>query len=59
MGLFRSRKTYYIYNPKTLVYERQYPSNKERVAVAFKNLSVGLAIGTAVFFAFIYLFESI
>jgi len=58
MGLFRSRKTYYLYNPKTLEYERQYPSTKERFIVALKNLSVGLLFGIAVFFAFIYLIES-
>ena len=58
MGLFRSRKAYYIYNPKTLEYERQYPSAKERFVLALKNLSIGLAFGIAVFFAFIRFFES-
>ena len=58
MGLFRSRKTYYLYNPKTLEYERQYLSGKERFVVALKNLSVGLAFGVVVFFGFIYIFES-
>jgi len=58
MGLFRARKAYYLYNPKTLEYERQYPSKKERLLAALKNLSAGLAIGVAAFFAFIYFFES-
>jgi len=58
MGLFRIRKTYYRYNSKTLEYERVYPSSKERFVVVFKNLSVGLAIGVAAFFGFIYLFDS-
>ena len=58
MGLLRSRKTYYLFNPKTLEYERQYPSKKERFIVALKNLSIGLAIGITSFLAFLYFFES-
>jgi len=58
MGLLRSRKAYYLYNQKTLEYERLFPSKKERLIVALKNLSVGLTIGIAAFFAFIYFFES-
>ena len=58
MGLLKSRKAYYLYNPKTLEYERQFPSAKERFLVALRNMSVGLVFGIAVFFAFIYLFES-
>ena len=58
MGLLKSRKTYFLYNPKTLEYERQYPSKKERVITALINLSAGLAFGIAVFFVFIYVFES-
>ena len=58
MGLFKTRKTYYMYNPKTLEYERVYPSAKERFVVAVKNLSFGLIIGVATFFSFLYLFDS-
>lgn len=58
MGLFGSRKTYYMYNPKTLEYERVYPSAKERFAVVLRNLSLGLIIGVAAFFGFIYFFDS-
>ena len=58
MKFFSSRKTYYMYNPKTLEYERIYPSAKERFIIVMRNLSVGLIIGMAAFFAFIYLFDS-
>lgn len=58
MRLFKTRKTYFLFNPKTLEYERKYPSIKERFVVALKNLSVGLAIGVAAFLGFIYFFES-
>ncbi|HCC52557.1 MAG TPA: peptidase M23 [Porphyromonadaceae bacterium] len=58
MGIFRSRKTYYMYNPKTLEYERVYPSVKERVVVVVRNLSLGLFIGFIAFFAFMYFFNS-
>ena len=58
MGLFRTRKTYYRYNSRTLEYERVYPSAKERFMIVFKNLSAGLAIGVGVFFGFTYLYDS-
>ena len=58
MGLFSSRKVYYMYNQKTLEYERVYPSVKERFIVALRNLTLGLALGIAAFFAFIYFFNS-
>ena len=58
MGLFSSRKVYYMYNQKTLEYERVYPSAKERFIVALRNLTLGLALGIAAFFAFIYFFNS-
>jgi len=58
MGLFSSRKVYFMYNQKTLEYERVYPSAKERFVVFFRNLSLGLVIGVGVFFAFIYFFDS-
>ena len=58
MGLFNSRKVYYRYNPKTLEYERVFPSGKERFVVALRNLTLGLIIGVATFFAFIHFFDS-
>ena len=58
MGFFSSRKVYYMFNQKTLEYERVYPSAKERFAVVLRNLSLGLAIGIAAFFTFIYFFAS-
>jgi len=58
MGLFKTRKTYYRYNAKTLEYERVYLSAKERFRIVLKNLSAGLAIGISVFLGFIYFFDS-
>jgi hypothetical protein len=58
MGIFRSRKTYYKFNPKTLEYERVYLSAKERMAVVVRNLCAGLLIGFIAFFTFVYLFNS-
>lgn len=58
MGLFGSRKAYYMYNPKTLEYERVFPSAKERCVVVLRNLSLGLLIGVVAFFGFIYFFNS-
>ena len=58
MGLFKSRKAYYKYNQSTLEYERVYPSAKERFVVAIRNLTLGLVIGVATFFAFQYFFDS-
>ena len=58
MGLFRTRKTYFRYNSKTLEYERVYPSAKERFMIVFRNLSAGLAIGVGAFIAFTYFIES-
>ena len=58
MGLFSSRKAFFMYNQKTLEFERVYPSAKERFVVVIRNLSLGLAIGIAAFFAFIYFFNS-
>jgi len=58
MGLFKSRKAYYKYNQSTLEYERVYPSAKERFVVALRNLTLGLIIGVATFFAFQYFFDS-
>ena len=58
MGIFGNRKTYYKYNPNTLTYERVYLSAKQRFLVVLRHLSLGIVIGTGVFFAFIYFFDS-
>jgi murein DD-endopeptidase MepM/ murein hydrolase activator NlpD len=58
MGIFGSRKTYYKYNPNTLTYERVYLSAKQQFLVVLRHLSLGILIGTGVFFAFIYFFDS-
>jgi murein DD-endopeptidase MepM/ murein hydrolase activator NlpD len=47
-----------MYNSRTLEYERVYLSAKERFMVVLRNLSLGLMIGVAVFFGFIYFFDS-
>ena len=58
MGLFRTRKAYFRYNPKTLEYERVYLSGKERFVAGLKDLSVGLMIGVMAFIAFIFFYPS-
>lgn len=58
MGLFKTRKTYYLYNPNTLNYERVYPSAKERFLIVLRHLSIGLAIGIGVFFILMYTIDS-
>ncbi len=54
MKLFKSRKTYYLYNPNTLSYERVYPTAKERFFGLLRHLSIGIAIGVAAFFVMLY-----
>ena len=58
MKLFKSRKTYYLYNPSTLSYERVYPSAKERFFAVVRHLCIGIAIGLGVFFIALYLIPS-
>lgn len=58
MKLFKNRKTYYRYNPKTLDYERVYPSVKDRFFSVLRHLSTGLAFGIATFFIMIYVVDS-
>ena len=50
MKLFKSRKTYYLYNPNTLSYERVYPSAKDRFFGVLRHLSIGIAIGVGIFY---------
>lgn len=58
MKLFKSRKTYYLYNPATLSYERVYPSAKERFLAVLRHLCIGIALGVIAFFAMMYLVPS-
>ena len=58
MKLFKSRKTYYLYNPNTLNYERVYPSAKDRFFIVLRHLSIGIAIGVGIFFIMVYAVES-
>lgn len=58
MKLFKSRKTYYLYNPATLSYERVYPSAKERFFGVMRHLSIGLVLGVGAFFGVMYLVPS-
>ena len=58
MKLFKSRKTYYLYNPNTLSYERVYPSAKDRFFGVLKHLSLGILIGVGLFFLFARMFDS-
>ena len=48
MKLFKSRKTYYMYNPNTLSYERVYPSAKDRFLGVLRHFSSGIIIGVGV-----------
>ena len=58
MKLFKSRKTYYFYNPNTLSYERAYPSSKDKLFSVLRHLSTGIAFGVATFFVMMYLVDS-
>lgn len=58
MKLFKTRKTYYLYNPSTLNYERVYPSAKDRFYAVLRHLSIGVFIGIGAFFALMYTVDS-
>lgn len=58
MKLFKTRKTYYLYNPATLSYERVYPSAKDRFFTILRHLSTGVAFGVVTFFVMFYLIDS-
>lgn len=58
MKLFKTRKTYYLYNPGTLSYERVYPSAKDRFFAILRHLSTGIAFGVATFFVMMYVIDS-
>ncbi len=52
------KKTYLLYNQKTLTYERVYPSFKQKMFGVIRHLSIGIVIGVGLFFGITYLFES-
>lgn len=58
MKLRRTRKTYYIYNPNTLNYERVYPSKRDRMYAVLRHLSTGIAFGIATFFLMMHFIDS-
>ncbi|MDR1403095.1 MAG: M23 family metallopeptidase [Tannerellaceae bacterium] len=58
MGLFRTRKSYYLYDPNTLSYERVYPSAKDRLFTIIRHLSMGVIVGLIIFFVMMRFFES-
>lgn len=58
MKLFKTRKTYYLYNPNTLSYERVYPSARDRFFSVLRHLSTGIAFGVATFFVMMYVVDS-
>ena len=58
MKLFKNRKTYYLYNPNTLDYERVYPSTKDRLFSVLRHLSTGIAFGIATFFIMMHVIDS-
>jgi len=58
MKLFKNRKTYYLYNPNTLSYERVYPSAKDRFFGVLRHLSIGIVVGAGIFFIFSRTFDS-
>lgn len=58
MKLFKTRKTYYLYDPNTLSYERVYPSARDRFFTVLRHLSTGIAFGVATFFAMMHLIDS-
>jgi murein DD-endopeptidase MepM/ murein hydrolase activator NlpD len=47
-----------MYNPKTLEYERVYPSARERFYVFLRNISLGILMGVAAVFVFAKFFDS-
>jgi murein DD-endopeptidase MepM/ murein hydrolase activator NlpD len=58
MRLFKSRKSYYIYDSNTLNYERVYPSTKDRVFTVVRHLSSGIIVGVVLFFVLMRFFGS-
>lgn len=53
-----SKKIFYIYNPKTLTYERVYPSFRQRFMVVLRHLLVGCLLSAGVIVALYFWFGS-
>ena len=53
-----SKKIFYIYNPKTLTYERVYPSLRQRIIVVLRHLFIGSILSIGVIVAFYFWFGS-
>ena len=49
-----SKKVFYIYNPKTLTYERVYPSLRQRIAVVLRHLLVGSVLSVVIIAGFYF-----
>ena len=58
MKLFKSRKTYYLFNPNTLNYERVLPTVKDRIFAVLRHLTTGVAFGIITFFVMMHLVET-
>lgn len=54
MKLFKTRKTYFLFNPNTLSYERVFPSKKDRFFTILRHLSTGIVFGVGTFILFLY-----
>ncbi|MDR2955277.1 MAG: M23 family metallopeptidase [Prevotella sp.] len=52
------RKIYYRYNPQTLIYERVYPSLKDRAYAVFRHLISGIVVGIAALVVVLYFFDT-
>ena len=52
------RKVYYFYNPKTLSYERVYPSVKERVLSAAKQIVLSALLGVLIVGGVLFFIDS-
>ena len=58
MKLFKSRKTYYLFNPNTLNYERVLPTVKDRIFAVLRHLTTGVAFGIITFFVMMHLVDT-
>ena len=58
MKLFKSRKTYYLFNPNTLNYERVFPTVKDRLFAVLRHLTTGIAFGVITFFVMMHLVDT-
>ena len=58
MRLFRSRKTYYHYNPETLSFEQIHSTAKKRFLSLLRHFGTGIVSGLATFLAIMYFIDS-